>query len=157
MISNMISQLKQSNALHLIKEVYEEVPKVRKELGYPPLATPTSQIVAVQAVQNVIAGRYKLVSTQVMDYCFGLYGRPPAPIDPDVQKICLKNYKKGQTPITVRPADLLKPEMDKVRESVKNVSSDIGDILIAAIYPSTGLRFLKWKYGLETPSPEVRG
>jgi len=156
MISNFVAQLQQSNALHRIYEVYEEVPKVRKELGYPPLVTPTSQIVGVQAVQNVLAGRYKLVSTQVMDYCYGLYGRPPAPIDPEVQKMVLKYYKRGQTPITCRPADLLEPELDKATEAVKDFTQDIGDVLTAAIYPLTGLRFLKWKYGLETPPPEVK-
>jgi len=156
MISNLVAQLRQSNALHRIDEVYEEVPKVRKELGYPPLVTPTSQIVGVQAVQNVLAGRYKLVSTQVMDYCYGLYGRPPAPIDPEVQKMVLKHYKRGQEPITSRPADMLEPELDKARELVKDFTSDIGDIITAAIYPITGLRFLKWKYGLEEPPPEVK-
>ncbi len=156
MISNLVSQLRQSNALDRLQEVYEEVPRVRKELGYPPLVTPTSQIVGVQAVQNVLAGRYKLVSTQVMDYCYGLYGRPPAPIDPEVQKLVLRFYKKGQTPITGRPADLLEPELDQARELVKDLSQDIGDVLIAALYPLTGVRFLKWKYGLETPPAEVR-
>ena len=156
MVSNFVTQLQQSNALHRIQEVYEEVAKVRKELGYPPLVTPTSQIVGVQAVQNVLAGRYKLVSTQVMDYCYGLYGKPPAPIDPEVQKIVLKYYKKGQTSVTCRPADLLEPELDKAREATKDFTQEIGDILTAAIYPITGLRFLKWKYGLETPPPEVK-
>ncbi len=156
MVSNFVTQLQQSNALHRIQEVYEEVAKVRKELGYPPLVTPTSQIVGVQAVQNVLAGRYKLVSTQVMDYCYGLYGKPPAPIDPEVQKIVLKYYKKGQTPVTCRPADLLEPELDKAREAVKDFTQENGDVLTAAIYPITGLRFLKWKYGLETPPPEVK-
>ena len=156
MLSNLVSQLKQSDALHRINEVYAELPKVRKELGYPPLVTPTSQIVGVQAVQNVLAGRYKLISTQVMDYCYGLYGRPPAPIDPEVQKLVLKHYKRGQTPITCRPADMIEPELDKAREAVKDFTQDIGDVLIAAIYPITGLRFLKWKYGLETPPPEVK-
>ncbi|MEE9366145.1 MAG: hypothetical protein V3W44_05600, partial [Dehalococcoidales bacterium] len=116
----------------------------------------TSQIVGVQAVQNVLAGRYKLVSTQVMDYCYGLYGRPPAPIDPEVQKMVLKFYKKGQEPITSRPADLLEPELDTARELVKDITDDIGDVITAAIYPITGLRFLKWKYGLEEPPPEVK-
>jgi len=156
MVSNFVTQLQQSNALHRIQEVYEEVAKVRKELGYPPLVTPTSQIVGVQAVQNVLAGRYKLVSTQVMDYCYGLYGKPPAPIDPEVQKIVLKYYKRGQTLVTCRPADLLEPELDKAREAVKDFTQEIGDVLTAAIYPITGLRFLKWKYGLETPPPEVK-
>jgi len=156
MISNFVAQLQQSNALHRIHEVYEEVPRVRKELGYPPLVTPTSQIVGVQAVQNVLAGRYKLVSTQVMDYCYGLYGKPPASIDPEVQQMVLKYYKRGQTPVTCRPADLLEPELDKAREAVKDFTQDIGDVLTAAIYPITGLRFLKWKHGLETPPPEVQ-
>ena len=156
MISNLVSQLRQSNAVDRLDDVYAEVPKVRKELGYPPLVTPTSQIVGVQAVQNVLAGRYKLVSTQVMDYCYGLYGKPPAPIDPEVQKMVLKFYKKGKEPITGRPADTLEPELDAARELVKDISDDIGDVLIAAIYPITGLRFLKWKYGLESPPPEVK-
>ena len=156
MISNLVSQLRMSNAIDRLDDVYAEVPKVRKELGYPPLVTPTSQIVGVQAVQNVLAGRYKLVSTQVMDYCYGLYGKPPAQIDPEVQKTVLKFYKKGKEPITGRPADMLEPELDAARELVKDISDNIGDVLIAAIYPITGLRFLKWKYGLESPPPEVK-
>ena len=156
MISNLVSQLRQSNAIDRLDDVYRELPKVREELGYPPLVTPTSQIVGVQAVQNVLAGRYKLVSTQVMDYCYGLYGKPPAKIDPEIQKTVLKFYKKGQEPITCRPADMLEPELDMARELVKDISKDIGDVLIAAIYPITGLRFLKWKYGLEAPPPEVK-
>jgi pyruvate carboxylase subunit B len=155
MISNLMAQLRQSKAVDRISEVYEEIPRVRKELGYPPLVTPTSQIVGVQAVQNVIVGRYKLVPTQVMDYCYGLYGRPPAPIDPKVQKIVLKHYKRGQKPITCRPADLLEPELDKAREAVREFTQDMGDVLISALYPITGLRFLKWKYGLEKPPAEV--
>lgn len=151
MISNLAMQLKQSNALDRLPEVYKEVPRVRKEMGYPPLVTPLSQIVGAQAVQNVLAGRYKLVSTQLMDYCYGLYGRPPSPIDPDVKKIVLKHYKRGQDSVDVRPADLLPPEMDAAREAAKGMSSDIGDILTAALYPISGLQFLKWKYGLEKP------
>jgi pyruvate carboxylase subunit B len=156
MISNLVSQLRMSNALDRLDDVYAEVPKVRKELGYPPLVTPTSQIVGVQAVQNVLAGRYNMVSTQVADYCYGLYGKPPAQIDPEIQKSILKRYKKGQEPITGRPADTIEPELDQARELVKDISDDIGDVLIAAIYPITGLRFLKWKHGLESPPPEVK-
>ena len=156
MISNLVAQLKESNALDRIDEVYEEVPRVRKELGYPPLVTPTSQIVGVQAVQNVLVGRYKLISRQVQDYVYGLYGKPPAPIDPKVQEIVLKHYPRGKTPVTCRAADLLEPEMDAAKEAAKDFSQDIGDVLIAALYPITGLRFLKWKYGLETPPPELK-
>jgi len=156
MTTNLVAQLRESGVLDKIDEVYKEIPRVRKELGYPPLVTPTSQIVGVQAVQNVIAGRYKLIPTQVQDYCYGLYGRPPAPIDPEVQKTVLNYYKQGQPPITCRPADMIEPELDKAKEAVKDFTQDIGDVLINALYPITGLRFLKWKYGLETPPPELK-
>ena len=156
MISNLVAQLRESDALDRIDEVYEEIPRVRKELGYPPLVTPTSQIVGVQAVQNVLVGRYKLISRQVQDYVYGLYGKPPAPIDPEVQEIVLKHYPRGKTPITRRAADIIEPELDKAKEAVKDFTQDIGDVLIAAIYPITGLRFLKWKYGLETPPASLK-
>lgn len=146
MISNLVAQLKQVGALDRLPEVYEEIPRVRRELGYPPLVTPTSQIIGVQAVQNVIAGRYKLIPTQVMDYCYGLYGRPPAPIDSEVLKIALKHYKKGKIPVTGRPADYLTPEMASARESVKAYTDDISDILTAALYRIDGTRFVRAKY-----------
>ncbi len=156
MITNLVAQLREINALNRLDEVYEELPRVRKELGYPPLVTPTSQIVGVQAVQNVLAGRYKMVSRQVKDYVYGLYGKPPAPIDPEVQKIVLKNYERGETPITCRAADVLEPELDKAKQATEGIARDIGDVLIYALFPTTGMRFLKWKYGLETPPPEVK-
>jgi len=156
MISNLVNQLEQSDALDKLGEVQKEIPRIRKELGFPPLVTPTSQIIGVQAMSNVIAGRYKLVSTQAMDYCYGLYGKPPTSIDPKVQKMVLKHYPRGKSPVTCRPADLLEPELDKAREAIKDFTDDIGDVLINALYPITGLRFLKWKYGLETPPPEVK-
>jgi len=156
MITNLVAQLKEVNALHRLPEIYAEVPRVRKELGYPPLVTPTSQIIGVQAVQNVLAGRYKMISRQVKDYVYGLYGKPPAPIDPEVQKIVLKHYERGETPTTCRPADLLEPELDKAKEATKDIARDIGDVLTCALYPTTGMQFLRWKYGLETPPPEVK-
>jgi pyruvate carboxylase subunit B len=156
MTTNLVAQLREQNALDRIDEVYEELPRVRKELGYPPLVTPTSQIVGVQAVNNVLVGRYKLISRQVQDYVYGLYGKPPAPIDPEVQEIVLQHYPRGKTPITCRAADMLEPELDQAKEAVKDFTQDIGDVLIAALYPITGLRFLKWKYGLETPPPELK-
>jgi len=156
MTTNLVAQLREQNALDRINEVYKELPRVRKELGYPPLVTPTSQIVGVQAVNNVLVGRYKLISRQVQDYVYGLYGKPPAPIDPEIQEIVLKHYKRGKTPITCRAADMLEPELDKAKEAVKDFTQDIGDVLTAALYPITGLRFLKWKYGLETPPPELK-
>ncbi|MFA7352946.1 MAG: pyruvate carboxylase subunit B [Dehalococcoidales bacterium] len=157
MISNLVSQLKEAKALDRIGEVYAEIPKVRKELGYPPLVTPTSQIVGIQAVQNVLFGRYKVISAQVKDLVYGLYGRTPVPIAPDIQKTVLKGYERGETPITERPGDILEPEMEKAYEDTAHIARNLGDVLTYALYPTTGMRFLKWKYGLETPPPETKG
>jgi pyruvate carboxylase subunit B len=153
MISNMVSQLKQQKAIHRLEEVYRELPETRKDLGYPPLVTPTSQIVGVQAVLNVLFGRYKMVSMETQDYVYGLYGRPPVPISDEVKKQVLKGYKKGKAPITCRPADLIGPELEKAKEETKGLAKDLCDTLIYALYPKTGIEFLKWKYGLE-PVPE---
>ncbi|AKG53966.1 pyruvate carboxyl transferase subunit B [Dehalogenimonas sp. WBC-2] len=156
MISNLVSQLREAGALDRIDEVYAEIPRVRAEMGYPPLVTPTSQIVGIQAVQNVLLGRYKVISSQVKDYFYGLYGRPPMPVDPEIQKLALKGYERGEKPITVRPADVLAPEMEAAREATKDITKDIGDILTYALYPQVGLKFLKWKYGLETPPADTK-
>jgi pyruvate carboxylase subunit B len=156
MFTNMVAQLKEAKALDRIQEIYAELPKLRKELGYPPLVTPTSQIVGTQAIQNVLFGRYKMISAQVKDYVYGLYGKPPAEIDPEIQKIVLKGYAKGQTPITCRPADTLEPEMEKAKKDTSGIAKGIGDVLIYALYPQTGMQFLKWKYGIEAPPPETK-
>jgi len=148
MISNLLLQMKQMNALDRLEEVYAEMPRVRKDLGYPPLVTPTSQIVGVQALYNVLFGRYKQVTTQLQDYCYGLYGKPPALVDPEIQHIVLRSYKKGKTPVASRPADLLGPEMESAREAIKEISQDTRDVLIYALYPVSGLQFLKRKYKL---------
>jgi len=155
MQTNLVANLKEANALNRINEVYDELPLTRKELGYPPLVTPTSQIVGIQAVMNVLLGRYKMISKEIKDYCYGLYGAPPAPIDKDVQAMALKGYPRGETPITGRPADVLEPEMDAARAATKDIAKNQGDVLIYAIYPQTGMRFLKWKYGLEPIPKEV--
>ncbi len=155
MFTNMVAQLREANALHRLPEVCAELPRTRKELGYPPLVTPTSQIVGIQAVQNVLFGRYKMISREVKDYVFGLYGKPPASIDPEVQRIVLKGYERGDKPITCRAADILPPELDKAKEATKDLAQDIGDVLIYALYPTTGMKFLRWKYGLEAPPPDV--
>jgi len=156
MFTNLVSQLREAGALDRLQDVYAELPRTRKELGYPPLVTPTSQIVGAQAVSNVLFGRYKMVSREVKDYAYGLYGKPPAPIDAEVQKTVLKGYERGETPITGRAADILAPEMEKAKSATKGIARDIGDILVYALYPTTGMRFLKWKYGLETPPPETK-
>lgn len=156
MFSNMVAQLKEANALDRIHEVYAELPRTRKELGYPPLVTPTSQIIGAQAVSNVLFGRYKMVSKEIKDYVYGLYGKPPTPIDPEVQKKVLKGYERGEKPITGRPADILEPELEKAKEATKSIAKDIGDVLVYALYPTSGMRFLKWKYGQEAPPPETK-
>jgi len=153
MISNMVSQLRQQKAIHRLEEVYRELPETRRDLGYPPLVTPTSQIVGVQAVLNVLFGRYKMVSMETQDYVYGLYGRPPVPISEEIKKQVLRGYKKGKEPITCRPADLIGPELEKAKEETKGLAKDLCDTLIYALYPKTGVEFLKWKYGLE-PMPE---
>ena len=155
MFSNMVAQLRQADALGRLTEVYEELPRTRRELGQPPLVTPTSQIVGTQAVLNVLFGRYKMISREVRDYVYGLYGKPPAAIDPEVQRLALKGYERGEEPVTGRAADLLEPELEKAKEDTKGLARDLGDVLCYALYPTTGLRFLKWKYGLEAPPPET--
>ncbi|MGA3174610.1 MAG: pyruvate carboxylase subunit B [Syntrophorhabdales bacterium] len=147
MISNLVSQLKQAKAVHRINEVYEEIPRTRAEMGYPPLVTPTSQIVGVQAVMNVLMGRYKVITKEVKDYFYGLYGRPSAPVDGEIRKKALKGYPRGETPIDARPGDVIEPELPKAVEALKGISDRMEDILIYALYPMTGMEFLKRKYG----------
>jgi len=153
MISNMVSQLKQQKAVHRLEEVYVELPKTREDLGCPPLVTPTSQIVGVQAVLNVLFGRYKMVSRETQDLAYGLYGKTPVPIKDEIRRLILKGYAKGQEPITCRPADLIPAELEKAKEETKDLAKDICDTLIYALYPKTGVEFLKWKYGIE-PLPD---
>lgn len=155
MISNLVSQLKEAKALHRINEVYEEVPKTRRELGMPPLVTPTSQIVGVQSVLNVLFGRYKMVTNEVKDLAYGLYGKTPIPIDPEIQKKVLKNFKKGDTPVTGRAADYLAPELENAKDKIGDLAKDDYDLLIFALYPATGEKFLKWKYGLEQKPQDI--
>jgi pyruvate carboxylase subunit B len=150
MTTNLVAQLKQMNALDKLAEVRQETARVRAEFGYPPLVTPTSQIVGVQAVQNVLIGRYKLVSKEAREYISGGYGKPPAQIAPDVQKAILKD----KAPITCRPADLLEPELGKAREESKEFAKNIQDVLIYALYPTTGARFLNYKCGINKTIPD---
>lgn len=155
MISNLVSQLKENNNLHRLQEVYEELPATRRELGTPPLVTPTSQIVGVQAVLNVLFGRWRMIANQVKDLCFGLYGETPTPIDPEVRKKALRGYKRGVEPYTGRPADILEPELDSVRQSLGDLARNEEDVLVAALYPTTGREFLERKYGLPKTQVEA--
>jgi pyruvate carboxylase subunit B len=160
MLSNLVNQLRDMNASDKLDEVFKQLPIVRRELGQVPLVTPTSQIVGIQTVNNVLFDtpneRYKMTTAQVKDLCYGLYGKTAVPIDPEVQKKALKGYPRGETPITGRPADYLDPELPKAEKDVDGLAKDIDDVLIYAIYPTTGKRFLKWKYGLEEIPDEVK-
>jgi len=157
MLSNLVNQLREMDALDKIDEVYKELPRVRKDLGQIPLVTPTSQIVGVQTVNNVLHDtpdeRYKMITGQVKDLCFGLYGKTAVPINSEVQKKALKGYPRGETPITCRPAEVLEPELEKAKAEIGDLAADIDDLILYAIYPVTGKKFLEWKYG-KTPVPE---
>ncbi len=133
MISNLASQLEEYNATHRLEEVLKEVPRVRKELGYPPLVTPSSQIVGSQAAANVLMGeRYQVVSNEVKNYLKGLYGKPPGTIDKELQKKVLQ----GEEPITCRPADLLEPGFEQARREIEDYLEKSEDVLSYALFPN---------------------
>lgn len=144
MISNLVSQLREQDALDKLDDVFMEVPRVRADLGYPPLVTPTSQIVGTQAVLNVLLGgdRYRNVTNEVKDYVRGLYGKPPAPISDEVRKLII-----GDEPvITVRPADLLEPVFEKMKEQAIAdglIKKGDEDVLTYILYPAIAPSFLK--------------
>ena len=151
MISNLSSQLAEQKSTHLLGEVLEEVPRVRADLGYPPLVTPSSQIVGTQAVVNVLSGeRYKMVLTEVKNYLRGLYGKPPGEINPEL----LKNVLKDEEPITGRPADLLEPQLDQAREEIAEYIEQEEDLLSYIIFPNVAIDFFKRRKG-ELPPLEL--
>jgi len=159
MLSNLVNQLREAGAENRIGDVFEELPRVRKDLGFPPLVTPTSQIVGVQAVMNVLFGkpgsipeRYKMISAQVKDYCYGLYGAPPAKVNDELRALALKGYARGEVPISVRPADVLTPELEKAKAEIGDLAKDRKDLLTYVMFPTTGKKFLSVKYGRE-PAP----
>ena len=139
MISNLSSQLKEQGHLEKMAEVMDEVPRVRKEFGYPPLVTPTSQIVGTQATLNVVMGRYKMITKESKAYMQGLYGKSPAPVDAEVQKLCIGD----EQPITVRPADLLEPELPQREAELKELGlvHSEEDLVSYALFPQVALEF----------------
>ena len=157
MLSNLVNQLREMDALDRLGDVYKELPRVRKELGQVPLVTPTSQIVGTQTVNNVLFDteeeRYKMVTAQVKDLCYGLYGKTAIPIDPEVQKKALKGYDRGTEPITCRPAEVLKPELEAAKEKIGDLAVDDDDLILYTLFPVTGKKYLQIKYGHE-PIPE---
>ena len=153
MLSNLVSQLKQAGKLDKLPEVLAEVPNVRKDAGYPPLVTPSSQIVGTQAVLNIISGeRYKMVSKEFKGIVRGEYGKTPVDIAPDFRKKIIGNEK----PITYRPADALEPELDKLREEVKPWAIQDEDVLSYALFEQVAVKFFEKRkakmYGIDKNS-----
>lgn len=152
-ISNLVTQLEEQKSLYRLGEVMEEIPRVREELGYPPLVTPASQIVGTQAVLNVLTGeRYKLVPGEVRDYIRGSYGAPPAPINREIARKVLGDRE----PVTCRPADLLEPVMGKIRNEVGELALSEEDVISYALFPQVARRFLELRRsgGLGRPEPQ---
>lgn len=150
MLSNLVSQLTMQNALDKFDEVLEEVPRVRQDLGYPPLVTPTSQMVGTQAVFNVITGeRYKMVPKEIKAYVKGMYGKPTVPIKEEI----IKKIIGDEEVITCRPADLIDPQLKNLRNEVKEYIEQEEDVLSYALFPQVALKFFEQrqaeKYNIE--------
>jgi len=140
MISNLVAQLREQNALDRYQEVMAEVPRVRADLGYPPLVTPSSQIVGTQATLNVLLGeRYKVIPQEVKAYLKGLYGQPPGPVNEDLRRKAIGDEK----PITCRPADLLKPGYEQAKKEIGDLAKSEEDVLSYALFPQVARAFLK--------------
>ena len=139
MLSNLISQLKQANAEDKYYEVLAEVPRVREDFGFPPLVTPTSQIVGTQAVLNVLMGRYKMISKESKGLLRGEYGLLPGKVNEEVRKLAIGDDEV----ITVRPADLLEPELEKYREETKDIAKCEEDVLSYALFPQVAKKFFE--------------
>ena len=143
MLSNLLSQLKAQNAQDKYEDVLREIPKVRKDLGYPPLVTPMSQMVGTQAVFNVLTGnRYKIIPKEIKDYVKGMYGKSPVPISDEIKKIIIGDEKI----FTGRPADLIKDEYDLMKKEIGNLAKSDEDILTYACFPKIAKDYLKKKY-----------
>ncbi len=140
MLSNLVNQLRDQGALNRYQDVLKELPRVREDLGFPPLVTPTSQMVGTQAVLNVLTGeRYKVIPQEIKDYCLGMYGRPPAEINPDVQKMAIGD----QDPLTGRPADYLEPGWEKAAAEIGDLAESEEDIMSYACFPREAREFFE--------------
>lgn len=151
MLSNLAAQLTEQNALDRMKEVLDEVPRVRKEMGYPPLVTPTSQIVGTQATLNVLTGeRYEVITTETKNYFLGLYGRAPGHVDLDV----MARATGDETPIKSRPADRLEPELDEAKKELPASAQSVEDQLSFVLFPAIASDFFEAREkGDLTPDP----
>lgn len=153
MLSNLISQLKQANAENKYYDVLAEIPRVRKDFGYPPLVTPTSQIVGTQAVFNVLTGRYKMFPKESKALLRGEYGKLPGEVNEEVRHMAIGDDEV----ITCRPADLLKPELEQYREEIKDHIRQEEDVLSYALFPQVALKFFEAREAAEAKqaAPEV--
>lgn len=156
MLSNLVSQLKSANAEDKYDEVLKEIPRVRADLGYPPLVTPSSQIVGTQAVLNVLMGeRYKMVPKETKDIVRGMYGRTPVPISEEIRKKIIGDEK----PITCRPADNIAPELEKIEAEMRDYKEKEEDVLSYALFPQQALDFFKFrqaqKFGIDPNLADV--
>lgn len=149
MLSNLMSQLSAQNAMDKYEAVLREIPNVRKDLGYPPLVTPMSQMVGTQAVFNVLLGeRYKVIPKEIKEYVRGMYGKSPAPIDPKIQKVIIGD----EVPETSRPADKIKPELEKYKAEIGDLAKSMEDVLMYALFPDNARKFLEKR---EHPEAEI--
>jgi len=147
MLSNLMNQLKQQGAMDKYEEVLNEVPRVRKEMGYPPLVTPLSQMVGTQSVMNVITGeRYKMVPNEIKEYLHGNYGKSPAEVDPDIKKKIIGDDEV----ITYRPADKIEPQFEALKEKYKDLVKSDEDVLTCALFEAKAVKFLTQRDKKET-------
>lgn len=140
MLSNLLSQLESQGASHHYEAVLREIPKVREDLGYPPLVTPLSQMVGTQAVFNILTGeRYKMVPKEIKEYVRGLYGASPAPLNKEVQEKIIGD----EAVVTVRPADLLEPELEKYKAEIGELAQSLEDVLSYSLFPQVARKFFE--------------
>ncbi len=159
MLSNLMFQLEEQGARDKYREILTETARVREELGYPPLVTPTSQVVGVQAVMNVLHGRYKVIPKETKDYCRGMYGKPPAEIHPEIMKKVLGPKWKEEV-IECRPSDLLKPMWNEKKKELMEIDGGRlvkkdEDIMTYILYSQVGLKFLKGEARAEFTSDQL--
>ena len=151
MMSNLASQLREADAIDRLDEVLAEIPRTRRDMGYPPLVTPLSQMTGSQAVNNVLFGRYGMVTGPVRDYVAGKYGTPPGEVSPTLRERAL-----GDAPMEGADYSQLPPELDGARDAVKHMTDNIEDALTYALYPTTGMTFLRIKHGLDPMPDEMK-
>ena len=153
MMSNLASQLREADSLDRLDEVLAEIPRTRRDLGYPPLVTPLSQMTGAQAVNNVLFGRYAMVTGAVQDYVAGKFGAPPGEIADELRNKVTIDAQAGAAGAA---SDALPPELDAARDAISHISANMDDVLTYALYPATGMKFLRIKHGLDPMPDEMK-